>query len=96
MLYIEDVAFQQFLIKSLRDMGYPAVGVPTRGMDKRSRLLAISQYLENGQIFFPRHGAEALICQLLGFGAERYDDLVDAFTIVIGEPADALAGQRFR
>ena len=84
-IYIEDVAFQLFLIKTLRDAGYPAVGIPTRGLDKRSRLLAISQYLENGQVFFPRHGVEALISQLLGFGAGRYDDLVDAFTIVVGE-----------
>ncbi len=85
LLYIEDVAFQQFLIKTLRDQGYPATGVPTLGVDKRNRLLAVSQYLEKGQVFFPRYGAETLISQLLGFGAEKHDDLVDAFTIIVGE-----------
>ncbi|MFA5106757.1 MAG: hypothetical protein WC497_00335 [Patescibacteria group bacterium] len=84
-LFVEDVAFQRHLIDDLKKEGYPAIGVPTRGLDKRGRLLAVSQYLENGQVFFPRHGAEILISQLLGFGAERYDDLVDAFTIIVGE-----------
>ncbi len=83
-LYIEDVGTQQFFIQAVKNEGCKAIGVPTLGIDKRNRLLAVSQYLEKGQVFFPRHGAETLISQLLGFGAEKHDDLVDAFTIIVG------------
>ncbi len=85
LLYVEEVSYQKSFIDMLKGDGYPAEGVPTLGADKRSRLLAVSQYLEKGQVYFPRHGAETLISQLLGFGAERHDDLVDAFTIIVGE-----------
>ncbi len=100
-LCVEKVAYQGSLTEMLRKQNYPAVDAPTGGADKRTRLMTISPYLENGQVFFPRHGAEILISQLLGFGAERHDDLVDAFTIVIGElskharPPDHLPDSNF-
>lgn len=43
-----------------------------------------------GKILFPETGCEELIEQLLGFGKEKHDDLVDAFSIVILQ----LIGQR--
>ncbi|MCH7492956.1 phage terminase large subunit [Patescibacteria group bacterium] len=85
LLYIEEVAYQKSFIDALKNDGYPARGMPTLGTNKESRLKTVSQYLENGQVFFPHRGTETLISQLLGFGAERHDDLVDAFTIIVGE-----------
>ncbi len=84
-LFIEKVAYQGSLTEVLRKQNYPAIDVPVGSADKRTRLITISPYLENGLVFFPSHGAETLISQLLGFGAERHDDLVDAFTIIVGE-----------
>ena len=84
-LYIEDVGTQRFFIDSVKKEGCPVQPVPTLGIDKRNRLMAVSQYLEMGQVYFPKQGAEVLISQLLGFGAEKHDDLVDAFTIIVGE-----------
>jgi hypothetical protein len=34
---------------------------------------------------FPEHGCEELIAQLIGFGVEKHDDLVDALTMAILE-----------
>lgn len=84
-LYFEDVAFQAAYVETLRREGYPVKGIPLRGLDKRTRLMVVSPALENGQVFFPRQGAENLISQLLGFHSEKHDDLVDAFTLLLGE-----------
>jgi hypothetical protein len=42
-----------------------------------------ARYIKNGTVKFPRHGCEELITQLLGFGAEKHDDLVDALVYLI-------------
>ena len=39
--------------------------------------------IQSGKILFPENGAEELITQLVGFGVEKHDDLVDAFSSVI-------------
>jgi len=44
--------------------------------------MSIATMIQTGRIIFPRHGAEELVQQIVGFGAERHDDLVDAFTII--------------
>jgi len=51
--------------------------------DKRSRLAAISPYIQNGTILFPKKGAETLINQLVNLGKERFDDLADAFVCLV-------------
>ncbi len=81
-LLIEDVAYQRALPQQLRRYWYDAKGVNIRGMDKRTRLSLLSQFIKDGKILFPRKGAEKLIEQIVGFGAEAHDDLVDAFTIL--------------
>jgi predicted phage terminase large subunit-like protein len=47
--------------------------------DKRSRLVILANMIKTGQILFPREGAEELIQQIVHFGVEKHDDLVDAF-----------------
>lgn len=78
---IEDVAFQRATIEQLANDGYRTEGVKV-GSDKHSRLMTISALVQNGTILFPKKGAEELIQQIIGFGVERHDDLVDAFSII--------------
>ena len=47
--------------------------------------MSVSSYIEDGTVLFPRIGCEDLITQLLGFGIESHDDLVDAFTILVSK-----------
>ncbi len=82
-LYIEDVGFQRGLVEQLEALRFPVTGVPTKGQDKRSRLALASHLIQSGQVRFPMTGCERLIEQLVGFGNERYDDLADAFAILI-------------
>ena len=79
LMYIEDVAFQKAAVQAIQAEGVPAEGVPVAGRgDKRARLLTVSHLIHNGTVVFPRKGAEELIIQLLGFGTEEHDDMVDA------------------
>ncbi len=78
---VEDVGYQRVVIQQLTGDGLDAEGVRVSG-DKRSRLMSIATMIQSGKIKFPKHGAEELVRQIIGFGAERHDDLVDAFTIL--------------
>lgn len=82
-IYIEDVAYQQSAVQQLRLMGLPAEGVNPRGQDKRMRLATVTHLIQQGKVLFPKQGAEFLRQQLLGFGTEKHDDLVDAFTLLL-------------
>ena len=82
-IYIEDVGYQQSIIQHLDQRNIRCEGVKVGGQDKRSRLALVTHLIEQGKILFPRHGAEELISQLVGFGIEKHDDLVDAFTLLI-------------
>ncbi|MDP3793173.1 MAG: hypothetical protein Q8R07_00265, partial [Candidatus Uhrbacteria bacterium] len=89
-LYIEDVAYQQAAIQEMARAGLPAKGVKIHGTDKRARLALTSHLVENGAILFPRKGAEQLISQLVDFGVEKHDDLMDAFVILATHTLDTL------
>lgn len=81
-LYIENVGYQEALVQLLKSKKYDVESVPAR-TDKTTRLRLTTPLLRDGQIFFPHEGCEELIEQLLGFGKEKHDDLVDAFAILI-------------
>ncbi|MEO6077298.1 MAG: phage terminase large subunit, partial [Candidatus Andersenbacteria bacterium] len=81
-LFIEDVGYQTALIQQLNRDGFQAEGVPVHGQDKRARLALVTSHIQNGQVLFPKVGAENLIRQLTGFGTETHDDLADAFAIL--------------
>ncbi|MBU6500355.1 MAG: phage terminase large subunit [Patescibacteria group bacterium] len=88
-LRIEKVQYQQMLIERLAAMGLPVIGVPAT-TDKRARLSTVAGLIRIGRILFPQKPrTETLEQQLVGFGVERYDDQVDAFTIL----AHATIGQ---
>ena len=80
-LLIEDIGYQRAVIDQLEQEDVWAEGVKVLG-DKRSRLISVSGMIQRGKIKFPRYGAEDLVRQIVGFGIESHDDLVDAFTIV--------------
>ena len=82
-LYIENVGYQQAIIEQLRHDGIYADGVSPHGQDKRARLALTSHLVQQGKVFFPLKGAEILIKQITGFGMEKYDDLADAFSILL-------------
>ena len=84
-LYIEKAGYQESIIQQLQKENYPAIGVTTAGQDKRARLSVISPLIKNGNVFFPKNGAEKLIQQIVNFGIEKYNDLMDAFSMLIGE-----------
>lgn len=82
-VFVEDVAYQRAFPQTLEQEGIRAEAVPIGGQDKYARLRLTTHLIEQGRILFPLKGAEALIGQLVGFGIERYDDLVDAFTLLV-------------
>ena len=82
-LCIEEVGYQGMLIETLDRDGYDVKGSKVKNQDKRARLALTSHLIQSGHVFFPRHGCEDLINQLLNFGIESHDDLADAFAILL-------------
>jgi predicted phage terminase large subunit-like protein len=82
---VEEVGCQNALTDTLFKEGILAKGVKINGQDKGTRLALTSPSIQSGRVLFPRKGAERLIEQLKGFGLERHDDLVDAFTLLVLE-----------
>lgn len=81
-LYVEDVMFQRAAVQTLKKAGVSVFGVKPVS-DKRARLMAASPFIKDGTVLFPETGCEVLIDQLLGFGTEEHDDLVDALVYLI-------------
>ncbi len=79
-ILVEKAGQQQGLIDSLVAEGLPVEGLSIQG-DKATRLSTASFYIKNSQIVFARRGCEELTDQIIYFGSERYDDLVDSFTL---------------
>lgn len=80
--YIESVQAQSLIVKDFVRQGLPANGM--RASDnKLTRLNIIANYIKNGRVLFPDKGCELLIRQLLYFGLESHDDLVDALGYLI-------------
>ncbi len=81
-IYVESVGYQDAVVQQLlivNKLAAEPVGVG--GLDKISRLRIVSPYVQTGKVFFPKHGAETLINQLLNIHSTKHDDLADAFTI---------------
>ncbi len=86
-LFVESVAYQEALPQMLELHGITAEAIKPKG-DKRTRLSLTSTAIKSGIIKFPRQGCEDLIEQLVGFGAEKHDDLADAFSLLINATLD--------
>lgn len=81
-LWVEDVMYQRAAIQTLKKHGVSVLGVKPVS-DKRARLQAAAPFILDGTVLFPENGCEELIDQLLGFGTEEHDDLVDALVYLI-------------
>ncbi len=82
LFFVENVAYQKAAIEEMERALLPVIAMAAGG-DKRARLRAVAVYIQNGTVVFPRSGCEDLIIQLLGFGIEEHDDLVDALVYLI-------------
>jgi predicted phage terminase large subunit-like protein len=82
-LYVEEAFLQGYLTQFLEDTNFMAEGFKVHGMDKKTRLIMTTHYIQTGKILFPEKGAGTLIDQLLHFNSSKHDDLVDAFTVLI-------------
>lgn len=82
--YVESTAYQDALVQAMKRNTIDVTGVKPNS-DKRTRLNMIADKIQRGVIVFPEQGCEALITQLIGFGIEKHDDLVDALTTAIIE-----------
>lgn len=82
-LVVEDVGFQAVAVQQLNDDDYPAQGWHPGSTDKRARLSVYSIAIQHGQVLFPEQGSESLIRQIVAFGSEAHDDLVDALTMLL-------------
>ena len=80
---IEEVGAQTLLIPMLKQFGTDASGFKLEGRYKRGRLYAAGKYIQAGQILFAGQGLKLLTEQLLGYGLENHDDLMDACTMAI-------------
>jgi len=82
--YIETTAYQSSAEQVAKEEGFNVIGVKPRD-DKRARLNMVANKIERGVVVFPETGAELLIAQLIGFGVEKHDDLMDALTMAVIE-----------
>lgn len=79
-LIIEANGYQGAMIQSLEARGITCESY-TSNSDKYTKIKHTSAAIKQGLIKFPRKGCKDLINQMVGFGAEKHDDLVDAFAI---------------
>lgn len=82
MFYVEDVGYQRAALEIAQQLGLVVEPMKV-GSDKRSRLRAAATFIQSGQVRFPRRGCEDLLAQVLGFGVEEHDDLMDALVHLI-------------
>jgi phage terminase large subunit-like protein len=75
---------QDYLVERIRARGKYVKEYHPKG-DKSERLKMAGAPLQAKLVFFAKKGCEDLKAQLTGFGYERYDDLVDAFSQGINE-----------
>ncbi len=82
-VFVEAVAYQTALAQFLKVENIIAEGVNISGLDKRTRLILASNYIQTGKILFPTYGEDNLISQIVNFGVEKHDDEVDALTLLV-------------
>ncbi|OGY24034.1 MAG: hypothetical protein A2Y57_02270 [Candidatus Woykebacteria bacterium RBG_13_40_7b] len=81
-IFVEGGGTQKGVAQLLQSEGLNAQEINPQGQDKRTRL-SIAKYWIQNKIYFPKTGLEELETQLISFGTERYDDLVDALTLMV-------------
>lgn len=80
---VEEVAAQTMLTDIFEEANIYVDGFKPHSTDKRHRLAVAGKYMQSGQVLFPELGAEPISEQILGYGSERHDDLMDAFSQLV-------------
>lgn len=80
--YVEAVNYQRAAVQGMKRKGLTVYEMSAIS-DKKARLETISPFVIDGTILFAAKGCEELIDQIIGFGTEEHDDLVDAFVYLI-------------
>ncbi|MGB7957225.1 MAG: hypothetical protein WCF77_00055 [Minisyncoccia bacterium] len=80
--FVEKVGYQDAYIQELSRHNMNVIPMPPAG-DKRSRFAIAATYIKNGTVRFPNEGCEDLIRQMVHFGSEAHDDLLDALVYLI-------------
>ncbi len=88
--FVEDVAYQKAAIQEMERNLLAVIAVkPIK--DKRARLRVAARYIKNGTVVFPKVGCDKLLQQLLNFGNESHDDLVDGLVnLILGAVGEGL------
>ncbi|MEZ6255935.1 MAG: hypothetical protein R3B92_04165 [Patescibacteria group bacterium] len=79
-LIIEANGYQGAMIQTIEARGITCLPF-TSTIDKYTKIKLTSAAIKQGLIKFPRKGCKDLITQMVGFGVEKHDDIVDAFSI---------------
>lgn len=87
-VYVENVGAQDYFAQHLGSQSYFVKSVPIGNIDKHGRLYLSQKWISTGRVLFPETGAEKLIEQILGYGVEKHDDLLDAVTLLIMKTID--------
>lgn len=88
--FVEDVAYQKAAIQEMERNMMAVISIKPIS-DKRARLRVAARYIKNGTVLFPHTGCEKLISQLLNFGNEEHDDLVDGLVnLILGAVGEGL------
>ena len=90
-IVVEDIAYQKAAIQELKRKGFSVKGIRPI-TDKKARLETVAPYIKDGTVLFADIGCEELIEQLVGFGVEAHDDMVDALVYLILEFAQKKQG----
>lgn len=80
---VEIVSYQASLLELINPTEVSVEPITPGGQDKHAWLTLYAARIQTGMVLFPAQGGDLLINQLTGFGSERYDDLADAFTIMM-------------
>lgn len=92
--FVEAIAYQQVAIEEMERRAF-SVQAMRPMKDKRARLRVAARYIKNGTVKFPRKGCEELITQVLGFGIEKHDDMVDALVyLILGLVGEGISPQK--
>ena len=81
-ILVEDTMGQRVFSEDLRQQNYPGEEVKISG-NKYNRLAMVAHMVETGKVMFHRTMNKELVDQLIYFGSERYDDLTDAFSLLV-------------
>lgn len=81
-ILVEGGGQQKALTQILVHEGFNAEEVSPQGNSKQVRLSILRKPMQDGIILFPKNGMEEAESQILGFGTQKHDDLVDALTLL--------------